>query len=134
MRFGDDYQPYDPAAGSTDIEYVTTTPEPVVNTGQGYSVAQGVPGDYFSPPVQTTAGSPSGLSASDYLGLGKSIVSGVVDIFGRPVQPTVTAVQPGLPLWGWVVIGVGGVVVLGVIARSMKKSRSTAGYRRRSRR
>lgn len=69
----------------------------------------------------------------DWMGMGQRLTGGLVDIFGRPQQPLpVPQQQPGMPLWGWVAIGVGGVVVLGIAARSMRKT-SYAG-RRRSRR
>jgi hypothetical protein len=67
----------------------------------------------------------------------QSVFTGLVDIFGRPTTPAgqpIVVQREGMSLAGWVAVGVAGVVVLAVVASSLKRSRM-AGYRRhRSRR
>lgn len=73
-----------------------------------------------------------------------SLATGLVNIFGKSLSQANTVplmpVQP-TPLWVFALLGVGGVVVLGVVARSLRKKKSSrvSGYRkhrkhRRSRR
>lgn len=87
-----------------------------------------------SPPL--VAVQQPGPTWQDWFGMGKQTVTGLIDIFGRPVTPTgqvVAQPAPGIPLWGLVAIGVGGVVVLGVAARALRgrgMRRRYAGYRR----
>jgi hypothetical protein len=69
---------------------------------------------------------------------GSQVTTGLVNIFGQAVAPSGQPVyQPppatGIPLLGWVAIGVGGVVVLGIAARALRPARKYAGYKRRKR-
>jgi hypothetical protein len=110
---------------------------------QGYEPVASQPSEWASypgsseptpPPMVSATPSSSSQSATDWWGMASSLGRGLVDIFGRPVQQQYQPPppQPGIPLWGWVAIGVGGVVVLGVLARSMRRP-ATAGYRRHRR-
>lgn len=94
----------------------------------------------LSSPPMVAGDTGSGTSFFDtWFGRGKQVTSGLVDIFGRVINPATgqpaapVAADSGMPLVAWVALGVAGVVVLGVAARSLRRS-SVAGYRRRSRR
>lgn len=123
----------------------------IVDEGdQGYSQARSQPEEWSNPYATPTVSAPplvavqqpetSGQSWTDWLNRGKSttqtVLTGVMDIFGRPVDRAgapVVVQQQGMPLWGIAALAIGGVVVLGAVASTLK-SRSYAGYRRRSRR
>ncbi len=72
---------------------------------------------------------------------GRDVLGTVIDIFGRVLkggqtqytQPMPPPQQPGVPIWAWIIGGVGVVAVLGVVLSS-GRSRSVAGYRRKSKR
>lgn len=89
-----------------------------------------------SPPLVSAQPIDDGKNSYDWVGQGSKLLTGLVNIFGQPVnqhgQPVPVQQPHGMPLWGWVAIGVGGVVVLGVAARSLR-SHSYAGYRRHRR-
>lgn len=95
-------------------------------------------GSAYSPPP-IVAVKTDGPTWDTWFSRGSQIATGLVDIFGRVVNPQTgqPVQQPppstGMPLWGIVAIGVGGIVVLGIAARSLSR-RSYAGYRRRHRR
>jgi hypothetical protein len=108
-------------------------PPPQVSTGEDWSN----PYTARPPLVSVPASEPSSF---DWMGMGQKFTTGLFNIFGQAVNPQGDVIQQrqpppqrGMPLWGWVAIGVGGVVVLGVVARSLR-SRSYAGYGRRHRR
>lgn len=128
--------------GYTDVAS-PPPPPPQVGTASDWSNPWGASGGQVSvsspPLVSASASSPSGTSTWDSVfGAGQKVLTGLVDIFGRPVTATgqpIVAQPQGMPLWGWVAIGVGGVVVLGIAARSLRSGRrmATAGYRRHRR-
>lgn len=116
----------------TESDDIAVPPPPP--TGQAGNASEWA-NPYTSSPPLVAVPVDSGPSWDTWFQRGKQITTGLVDIYGRAVNPQGTPIaQPlpssGLPLWGIVALGVGGVVVLGLAARSMR-SRSYAGYRRR---
>lgn len=96
--------------------------------------------DTMRAPPSLTAVKADGPTWQDWFGMGKQTVTGLVDIFGRVVNPQTGQPLPqpapsqGMPLWGIVALGIGGVVVLGVAARALRGGHSYAGYKRRKHR
>lgn len=140
-RFGDDAwaanwnQPTSTStvdAGGSEIPYYLAA-----NDYQGDIVNHpSTSSDYVSDNSGGNAGSAhpdSSPSARDWFSMGQQTVTGLLNIFGQPVrapgQPMPVQQPQGMPLWGWAAIGIGGVVLLGVLARSMRGSK--VGYRRR---
>lgn len=129
-------EPGEQGSGTGNQGYVDIAPPPPpppqVSTGEDWAN----PYTNSPPLVAVPATEPSSF---DWMGAGHRFTTGLVNIFGQAVNPQGQVMQRpppqqgGMPLIGWVVIGVAGVVVLGVAARSLR-SRSYAGYRRRSRR
>jgi hypothetical protein len=89
-----------------------------------------------SPPLVAVGA--SGSSSDTAIGIGSTVGSfarSLVNIFGQQQYPG--GYPPGYvppqptPLWVYALLGVGGVVALGFVARSLRRPRSVAGYRRR---
>lgn len=141
--YGPEYRP-DLLSGTGNQGYVDVAPPPPpppqVSTSSDWSNPYGAGGGQVAvsaPPLVSVPASSS--SSFDWLGAGQKVVTGLVDIFGRPVTPTGQVVQQqqpgGIPLAAWVAIGVAGVVVLGVAARALRSRRpSYAGHKRRKHR
>lgn len=117
---GDSDSPTSTTAGDVN-DWATYTPTPTTT----------------SPPLvaATVPSTTSGSGASTAGGAIASLLTGAAGIFGRAItpQPLVPVVQP-TPLWVYALLGIGGVVVLGVVARSLRnKKRRVAGYGRHHR-
>jgi hypothetical protein len=111
----------------------TATSSETAETGIPYYLAR--------PEEEVAVSQPEGESVSvkDWFGMGKDVVGTFVDIFGRPVgqQPPVQQARPapGMPVWGWALIGIGGIAALGLTIRALRPSpRPQVAGRRRSRR
>lgn len=148
MRFADDFTltdysdpaTYNPQGGQASDGTPYYLANPQQESGQSYTPYAQSPSTSSSD-ISLNSGGNAGAatSPSEWFGMGKDLVGTFFNIFGQPVgqrPPPVPVQQPGMPLWGWAIVGVGGIVVLGVLARSMRSSPSVAGYRksRRSRR
>lgn len=114
-------------------------PPPQVSSSSDWSNPYGTGGGQVgvsAPPLVAVSAAQPASTWDTWFGRGQQVASGLVDIFGRAVTPTGAPLQQpqhGLPLWGIVALGVGGIVVLGIAARSLR-SRSYAGYKRKHRR
>ncbi len=114
--------------GYQDIANPPPPPLPQVSTADDWSNPYA-----NAPPLVTAVPANEPSNWDTWFGRGKQVVTGLVDIFGRQVTPTGQPIQPqpqGMPLWGWALVGVGGVVLLGVTARALRRP-ALAGYRRR---
>lgn len=86
---------------------------------------------YPAPPTPPAEDGSVSTTGSGILNLASSVVSGLVNIFGHPVQPAVAprpVAQAGVPIWVWVLIPVG---IVGLLAVMRPRRASVAGYKRR---
>lgn len=130
----DDEAPGDDRAAGTQQQFYDGSAEAYWNQYPN----QGSGDSAYSPPplVATDQAEGSATSPKEWFGMGKDVVNTFLNIFGQPVgqKPPVQAPppQPTMPVWGWAIIGIGAVAVLGFVIRSAKSpSAATAGYKRR---
>jgi hypothetical protein len=140
MRFGADYNPIDFEAQntyyppqSTSSDYVSMTPDEVLRLANEASAARAkdsyVTASNSTVPVDTNSVDTGGGGLLDK---GLKVFTGLVDIWGRPAQPTVgpVAPPPSTPLWVWIALPVAGIITLGLAARMLRSKKRYAGYRR----
>jgi hypothetical protein len=144
MRFGQDVSAAQKLteADAPDTGYVDIAPPPPPPPQVSYAEDWSNPYVNMPPLVAVSASQPE-PSWMDWFKRGQQVtqpaLTGLIDIFGRPAggrappPPGIPRREAGMPLAGWVAIGVAGVVVLAVAANSLKR-RSVAGYRRKARR
>lgn len=121
-----------------DYVDIPPPPPPPVGVGANAGSASDWANPYASSPPMVAAAdtNDSSFPWGKLFDTARTAATGLVNIFGQPVtsqgQPVYTPPpSPGLPLAAWVAIGVGGVLVLGVAARSLAARSSGGGRRRR---
>lgn len=122
-----------------DYVDIPPPPPPPVGVGANAGSASDWANPYVSsPPMVSVADTnDSSFPWGKLFDTARTAATGLVNIFGQPVTPqgqpvyTPPPPSPGLPLAAWVAIGVGGVLVLGVAARSLAARSSGGGRRRR---
>ena len=108
--------------GDTAVTDPNTWSDPYSNQPAGNPPLVSIPDN--SP---TAGGSSTAATLGTAAG---NIAHGLFSMFSSPQTPVVQS-QP-VPLWAYALIGVGGLVAVGFVARSLRKPRrAVAGYRRR---